>query len=616
MKFLFIYISAFILIFSGLLQGQIKRITESSTLAEAGNYKITVREFKERYQFSPHPRQSGSPDADLKKEYLYTLIAEKLLAQKARLLMLDTTGDVRGYSDYMERLFVKDALYRKEILGNKEITGGEIEEARNRISKVLLVKYLNSKDEEEINVLYSQLKRGASFDSLLAGRSEAEEQKTLGKVTYGSLDKFVEDSLYNLKIGQFTLPLYTGKRWYVFKLYDIINQPYFDTPDVQSKIKRTLEEREIDDLQKNYLYRLLHRLKIDVDRHLFTQILNEIVKYLKAREAAYKDSERPKFIYLIADDFNKIKDSLGTTTLNSVFIKYEKNPETVEQFLTQLSYNGFKAANSDTRLVTQLFDNYVKNYIQSELLARQGYDEHLQNTAPVKKDLELWQNYYLALKLERMILDSVSVSDAEAYDFYSKNHDLIFPAEQVNVQEILVENLESVQSVFEELDKKIPFTEAAKKFSIIDSLKTNGGELGFLPAAKLGSIGRAAIKMKVGDVYGPIKVPEGFAIIKLIGRKEGGEQKDTSFVNIKNDLKEIIQGIKLKSKLKDYVSDLALQFGVEINKDALNSVRAEQINTVTIRMIGFGGRIYAFPYEPLFGGWYELYLKKKSEVPQ
>jgi len=302
--------------------------------------------------------------------------------------------------------------------------------------------------------------------------------------------------------------------------------------------------------------------------------------------------------------------------LNSVFIKYDKNPETVGEFLTQMKYNGFKVISTDRRTVTLIFNKYVKDYIQAEILERQGYKLKLQNSPSVKNDIGLWENYYIALKLERMIKDSISVSDAEAYEYYSKKNDALFPPEQVDIQEILVEDLDKVLKVLDDLDKKIPFGEVSKKYSILDTLRLNEGELGFLSITKHNKITEVARKMKVGEVYGPVKVPDGYAVIKLNGRKKGNEDRDTSFTNMKEDLKEIDEGIKFKKKLEEYVSDLGIKYRIKINQDVFNSVQVTRINTVTIRMIGFGGKIYAFPYEPLFGGWYKLYLKKKSVLNQ
>ncbi len=610
----------FFLIFSLQVFCQTENFSGSDVVAKAGGVKITAREFRERFHFSPHPRTTESLDtAIVKKEYLYTLLAEKLLAQKAKELKLDTTQFIQNMLTYMGRLFVRDALYKKEISSKVKVTQKEISEAKERMKKLLVMKYLYSTDINEIQKLYSELKNGTPIDSLLAGRPEAEGQKTPGTITFGTLDENVEDAVYGLKVGQFTKPIYTGYRWYIFKLGKIIEQPYFNTPDNLLKIKQTVEKRQATVLEDDYLNNFLQQFQISVDRALFTKILNQMQKYLYERQESYKKADKPKYYYLVKEDFSRIEDSLSAEVLGSNFIKYKKNPETVKQFLDQLKINGFRVDTTDYQTVAQAFNNYVKNYLESELLAREGLRQNLEREPAVRNDLGLWEDYYLSQRLMKRIQDSIKINDADAYEFYSKNHKIMFPQERFNVQEILVDSLETIQKALDELNKHVSFETVSGKYSIIDSLRERGGNLGYLTPTQTGTIGeiKNIVKnMKAGVVYGPVKLSDGFALLKLLDIQNAEDSKDTSFVKIKDELKDVMRNIEFEKKLKSYVADLALKYGVEINKDVYDSVPVFQFNTVTIRLIGFGGRIYAFPYEPLFAGWYSLYLQKKSELPQ
>ncbi len=599
---------------------QTENSLENKIVARAGDIKITAKEFQERFEFSPHPRTTKSLDTALvKKEYLYTLLAEKLLAQKAKSLNMDTAQFIQGMLSYMGRLFVRNALYKKEVSGKVNITSAELAETKERMTKLLVVKYLYSTDENEIRWLYSELQNDKPIDSLIVGRPEAEEQTTPGTITFSTLDKNVEDSVYSLKVGQFTSPIFTGYRWYIFKLEKILAKPFFNTPDELIKIKQIIEKRQAVELEDGYLNNFLQQFQINVDRALFTKIVSEMQKYLQARAESYKKEDKPKYYYLVDQDFDRIGDSLGTKVVNSIFIKYENGPETVEQFLTQLKYNGFRVDTTDPKTVGLAFNNYVKNYLESELLAREGKKLNLDKLTSVQNDLGLWEDYYLSQRLMKKIQDSISINDAEAYEFYSKNHNVLFPSEKIEVQEILVDSLDTIQKALDELNKHISFEDVSTKYSVVDSLRIRGGYLGYLPEIQTGTIGeikKIAKKMKVGEIYGPVKLNDGYALLKLVDVQNAEDDKDTSFAQIKDELIEVMKNIEFDKKLKSYVADLALKYGVEINEDVYDSVPIFQFNTVTIRMIGFGGRIYAFPYEPLFAGWYNTYLSKKSEVPQ
>jgi parvulin-like peptidyl-prolyl isomerase len=612
MKIIFLFL--YLLIFNPVFFSQQENPDANKIVAQAGNDKITAEEFKYRFDFSPHPRKSESLDTSLvKREYLYTLIAEKLLAQKAKSLNLDTAKDIRDILKYMEKLFVRDEYFKLEISNKIKITPEEIKEAEIRSTKLLVVKYLYSEDENEINNLYSKLKKGASIDSLLIDRPEYKEQLTSRTVSFGTLDKSLEDSLYNLKPGEFTTPLKTAQRWYIFKLIKIIKDPSFTNEDTRFKIEKKIKDRKTERLADEFLFNFLHKQKVEVDKEIFFKILGMIKNIVKERLSEGHESMP---LILGASDFDKIINLLGKETIREPFIKFEHNPEPVEEFLTQSKFITFKVDSVVLRNIDYAFNDYVKDYIQNELLVRAAYKKGIQNYTSVKKDMKVWEDYYLAQGLEKKIYDSIHVSANEAYEFYTRNNDSTSNSDEVHIKEILTDNLDKIEAALNEINKGLSFEDAVKKYSINNSLKAKGGDLGYFRTTSFGEIGKIAGEMKVGEIYGPIKVQDDYALIKLIEKRKSSKPIDTSFTNIKDDMIEFVKGIKLRGKLKKYVAGLASEYGIKINAGIFKSVPVLQFNTVTVRMIGFGGRIYAFPYQPLFSDWYDLYKSEMGKMLQ
>ena len=614
MKLLFLLSLLLVFSFNSLAQQETK---DNRNVAAVGSYKITAEEFKDRYEFSPHPRSVQSLDTTLvKKEFLYTLIAEKLLAQKAKSLKLDTASDVKEQLNYLQKLFVKDALYKKEVKNKIEVTPALMSEAIQRSTEVLLVKYLYSYKKNEIIKLYAELKNGALLDSLLQNRPEAGEQKTLGRVVYGDLDSYVEDSLYNLNVNQFTSPIYTGGRWYIFKLYDKFKQPYFNTPKNTIKLKKIIKNLQAEKLENDYLFNFLHKLHIDVDRHLFRRIVDETEKYLITKKNNLNKNASSEFFNLFSDDIDKIESSLTNSELKSSFVKFKTNPETTEQFLEHLKFLDIKIDSTNINNFAPTLSAIVKNYIQSELLAREGFKKEIENNSDVNSDMKIWESYYLSQKLQREIYDSISISDHEAYEFFTKNFNDIFKPEEIDLEEIIVNDLDTISSILNKINNGTSFNEAAEQYCIVDSIKQRGGQLGYLPINKLGEIGEIAEKIKVGEVYGPVKVSQGYALIKLIDIRKSDTPQDTAFVKNKGDIISTIKKINFAKKIKNYVANLALEYGIKINQDVFNSIPILRMNTVTIRLIGFGGRMMAFPYSPLFSDWYKEYLNLQNDLVQ
>ncbi len=530
----------FFLLSSSILFSQQNDIDDNSIVARAGSNNITAEEFRDRFDFSPHPIKNSKYDTlQIKREFLYTLIAEKLLAQKAKMMSLDTAKEIEDILSYMERLFVRDEYYKHEISGKVKVTSKDMEKAEKRYSKLLIVKYIYSEDEKEIKQLYGELKKGVPIDSLIKERHEYEEQKTPGTVTFGTLESNLEDSIYNLKPGQYTEPLKAWKRWYVFKMIRTINNPVFATDNMKAKLKKIIEDRKTTKLENDFLYNFLHKQKVEVDKNIFFKIANLIDIKIKER----KKSDKNSLIILDSYDFDNIINSLDQNILNKPFIKFEKNHETVKEFLTQMKFNSFKMDTSDTGKLVMVLNKYVKDYIEYELLVRAAYDQGIDKLPAVKNDIKVWEDYYLSQKLEKIIYDSISVSDDEAYEYYTKNNNMVNNPDEVNVEEILVDSLNKIEDALKEINNGLSFRDISRKYSIVDSLKNRGGDLGYFPVTTHGEIGKAADRMNVGDLYGPIKTNDGYALIKLIDRRKSSKQIDTSYVNIKDNLIEILKGL-------------------------------------------------------------------------
>ena len=133
------------------------------------------------------------------------------------------------------------------------------------------------------------------------------------------------------------------------------------------------------------------------------------------------------------------------------------------------------------------------------------------------------------------------VSDDEAYSFYSKNNKLIPQPDEVKIAEILTDDLDIVRKIFDELDKGADFVELAKQYTLRDGMKSRGGVYDYQPVSKEGEIWKVAANMKIGDVYGPINLLEGFSIIKLLDKREGKREQIESFEEAKNDIKNILE---------------------------------------------------------------------------
>jgi peptidyl-prolyl cis-trans isomerase C len=583
--------------------------SQENIIAEVGDINISAAEFRNRFELIPQVNTGRGDDPEiLKEDFLYSLIAEKIWALEAGNRGFDTSEIIQSDYKIIEKMYVRDALYNIEIKNKVRVTDAALKEGLSKISTLLNLKTIHSSEEEKINLYHSLLNQGTSFDSLyLSG----EIQIPAIEVKFGEMKKTVEDIIFNLKTGEFTEPVKTQSGWVIFYL-DRKDTISFNGPDdIINRTKKIIEERITDSLYHSFVSSILKGNTISANGILFWSAADKITSLLidKKSKENIPDGES---LFLDNNDIKLIMGQLGTDTLSLPFINFD-NPLTLKDFFASLKFEGFYSDTVEPDKIAAKLNARVRLLIEQEFLTREGYRRGLQNLPEVKNFLNMWLESYLSKILYRDMADSSFVNDDEAYDYYMKMNERITGTE-VNIVEILTDSLEVIEKVLTELKAGRDFRELAAENTKRKWTKINSGEFGFFPVYMYGEIGRKAEQMEVGDIYGPIKVEEGYSIFKLIAKRD--EQKDSSgsFTEIKEKLKKELSYKKFMNNIINYTVNLAHKYGVKIHTDAFAKLQVKDWKMFTYKYIGFGGRITAVPLTYPFYEWAEEW-KNQKEIP-
>jgi len=273
------------------------------------------------------------------------------------------------------------------------------------------------------------------------------------------------------------------------------------------------------------------------------------------------------------------------------------------------------ASSSLTVVAAVKLNGRVRYFIERELVVREAYSRGMQNLPEVKYYTDMWKNYYMAQLYKRSYIDSAKVSDDEAFNYYkSKNREITIPM-QVNIVEILTDSLEVIEKVLDALKEGDDIGNLAKQYSKRVWTKNMNGEFGFFPVTMYGEIGKIASTMEIGEVYGPLKVPEGYSIFKLIDKKKETVQEPKPFEDVKDDVKNRLMANKLEDKVNAQTVKLANEFGLKIDDGVFSSLKVTNLAMVAFRYMGFGGRILGVPLTSPYSEWYDPWLKSKKDLP-
>ncbi|RJP70242.1 MAG: hypothetical protein C4539_06535 [Ignavibacteriales bacterium] len=584
---------------------------EDKAIAVIGNTSITTNEFKERYELTPH---LGVLDDKSKYEFLYSLIAEKLWALKAKEIGYDTTAYVKSAMKILEKMYIRDALYKIEVKDKMVIPDIKIIQGHARANINLEIDFIVSSNEENIKNIHALLQKGYPFDSLIVGRD------SVIQVSYGQLDETVEDSLYKLKPGEFTYPIKSPRKdenWFIFRVIkrvDALGKNSKQTDDVSSRVKKVVEQREEDRAYQNFYRKFFVGQKVNADGTVFWSLSEKIIGKIKEKKEKDKIADNEK-IYLSETDFRDIQKEFGPDSLKVVFIKFEQDPVDLKDFLEDLAFESFFTTSTDSNAVRSKLNSRVRYFIERELVVREADKRGMQNLPEVKYYVDMWKNYYMSQLYKRSYIDSAKVSDDEVFNYYkSRNREITIPM-QVNIVEVLTDSLEVIEKVLDLLKEGQDLGAVAKQYTKRVWTKEKNGEFGFFPVTMYGEIGKIASTMEIGEVYGPLKVPEGYSIFKLIDKKEETIQEPKPFEDVKDDVKNKLMANKLEDKVNAQTVKLAKEFGLKVDDGVFNALKVTNLAMIAYRYMGFGGRILGVPLTTPYGEWYELWQKSKKDLP-
>lgn len=586
---------------------------ETDVLAIVGSDKITVEEFQNRFDYMPHLNYSSSDIDSIKKEFFYSLVAEKLWALEADELEIDTIETIQKSLKTLEKLFVKDELYKKEVESKINITSSEISTGLSRVTRILNTLIITLPDSDKAWKLFYDFQKGVLFDSVLVNLNMPLKPF---EIKYASLeDEEMENIVYTLKLNEISKPVKSKDNWFIFKLVD-------DQPDItidlskdyaRNIVIKKIKDRRSQKVGKNYLDELLIDKRITADRKLFDLLSDNLLEVIKNR-IGKTENDSISDIQLLESDIKKVLTLITKVDLNADFISLDNNPATLNDFLYYAFYKKIYFDTFNPFKFKQALNKIVKQFIEDEIISRKGFELGLNNLPSVKNDLRIWRNYYISEILMRSYADSIKVSDEEINDYINPGKDNP-TITLLNIIEIFIKDIDDCEKVLTELSNGKNFEFLAEIYNQREWTKQSKGEWGFFNSSNAGEIGRIAARLNVGDIYGPLKVNDGYSIFKLIDKKTQTDSpkqiidKDSlKFIRIKIALS------KMDNLLNKKTTELAKKYKINIDEQLLKKVETSQLNTFTYRLIGFGGKIAAFPITVPMYDWYKMYEQKK-EIP-
>jgi parvulin-like peptidyl-prolyl isomerase len=219
-------------------------------------------------------------------------------------------------------------------------------------------------------------------------------------------------------------------------------------------------------------------------------------------------------------------------------------------------------------------EKFLNELIKRELLYQEALKKGLDKNTEYKKKVEEFKKITLISQLlETEITSKSDVTDQDVKDYYEKHKEDFSPFLEARVSLIRVKTEEEANKIRERLIKGEDFAKIAKSSSIDQGSAKNGGDLGYLSRNQLTpELETVVSRLNTGEISEPIKVQNGYDIIKITDKKLG---KQIEFEKVKNLIKQHLSAEKQKDAFDSYIENLKKSYKVEINKDALSKLLVE-----------------------------------------
>jgi len=569
-----------------------------SIVAWVGEEAITSEEFIELYEFNPQINSINNSTSYFSKlNFLYTLIAYKLWNQNKDEIGITKSLAYNTAKEEIKKLFVRDALYRKNILEKITLTPGKIEEGLKKQKQNLLVDYLFLKNEKEARNLYNLLQQGFPFNTLLTTRNESESLIEPIEIKYGDYTEYIENQLYGLNVGDYSQPVQLEDGYYIFHLKNIVKETWSgdkkNDEDIES-VKKILSKRMETEIYNNYMRSVLNGLQVNVDKMLFNKLADELEKiYSKNKNNHEVDKE---YFHLNNSEFVELESKFTEDELKSSFISLPSDTITFKNYLRAFFFNGIKLPKADLVTVIPILDSYVREFIIKEKLYQIGKAEGLDTLNEVKKYENMWLEYYAFETAKGNMHDTVNISMNEIQDEISRIQKHQKKQELVKLNYLCYDNSTSLKDMFAKRDKGISFDTLKKENGINIQNAFFSDSTTWIPLTICGDLTSEIYKLNPGEFLEPIKWDSLFVVLRLSDKKQIDEDSSAfKDVNRVERAKDKLATEKIKKQLVNITYEFARKTPIKINYEILKSLEVTKINSFSIRYMGFGGSIMGVP---------------------
>ncbi len=583
-------LAALFFLAAGITRGQEQASPPEKVIARAGDFFISEKEFLERYELLPgFGRHARSHAEALKTEVLYSIIAEKLLAQDAAARGLDRDSVVALAVLETRKLLARDAMYKREVIAKSAVSPEEISTGIAEALLELSLRYIYFEKPEDAAFVRAQMRRYEDFRGLRIDSSLHAIRDTVTLV-WGEGDQAIESAAFRLKKNEISPVVRAGAGYYILAVSRVRrNFTYASLASdvLREKVVTTLRRRK----EKARLEEFAPGVLRGKTGYAAPVPLNRLIA---AFEHVFREGPRDSILYLTPERASAV-DSICASSLGDTLAVAGSRVWTTGDVVARLTDQGFGVRRTALKSIPLRLNTELEGLVQRELLGEEALRRGFDTTADVRHEVEMWRESFLAAMDREQIAGETGVTDADVWATM-KWRDSTVTVPQVQLRELRTSTFAQMQSAMDDLARGASMEEVVKKWSTDPEARRTGGLTPYFPVTDRSPLGAIASRLGPGERYGPLNLPGGPVYFEVAGKKAAPLDRDTSLARRFAEARKETAGMKQRRAVTLRLAALAKEKGVDVYADRLKVLTVSPIPMMTFRILGFGGRMLAVPF--------------------
>ena len=585
------------------------------TLAIVDNSAITALDLFERIQMMPFEAKMRDRDFEsVKRKAVESLVGERLLSLSAPVVPDSEQWRLETMNAVLLKMFTRDAMYRKEIHDRAKVPDQEVLRNLHKYAVRRQLLAVTQPSVEAAKKFSAEWRRRRS-----SGESNTQIISTTGRqpdtlyISLGSIDPPLEEAAFAIKDTMEVSGPVHSKTLGVVVMSLLADEPSAEASgkSVQQReraVRDILTDRKEETLKQVFIDRLFHGQGMKADSALFLLLSRKLWEIMRSDSSARRV---PGGFRYLPDDVNRLLDE-NHSIRNKPVVGGSFGILSVGEFLEGLLHYDYVFPSLKGAPFAKAFFDILRAMTEAEIIAREGLRRGYQYSPEVEHDLAIWSDYWRSRSAEGSIVDTVRIKPSDTYmSLWKFNAALVETSCALSVQEILRPDSASAVAILMQLREGIDMDSLARVYSMRSDWKEKGGRSGWFFCKEKWELAGYALQMSMKEITGPVKLTEGFSIVKVLGRKFVGETA-RSVLSLEAQRVRMAQQQRV---LNEQLAQRAMAHNVRIFYDRIPPADVANIDMFTRRLLGFGGKINAAPLLIPQWEWVDEWKKMQKRVP-